>query len=110
MKSRSLALLALAAALAAPGMAFAQTQPDEYRRVPPKTLAVPTDVSPEMQALIARPLNPDWSDQWRTGEEARAYADKQAAGVVKTLPDLMSRMHVKMEASTIDGVKVHVIT
>ena len=44
------------------------------------------------------------------GAEARAYADKQAAGVVQTIPALLDRMHVKMEASTIDGVKVHVIT
>ncbi len=110
MKFGSLALSALLAALATPSMAFAQSQPDIPRQVPAKALVAPPDVSPAMQAIIARPLNPDWNDQWKTGAEARAYADKQAAGVVKTIPALLDRMHVKMEASTIDGVKVHVIT
>ena len=48
-----------------------------------------------------------------SGKPARrraSYADKQAAAVVKTIPALIERMHVKMEASTMDGVKVHVIT
>ena len=101
---------AAAAVLALSGPAFAQSQESGPRHVPAKVLAVPTDVSPGMQAFIARPLNPDWNDQWKTGEEARAYANKQAAGVVKTIPALMERMHVKMQATTMDGVKVHVIT
>jgi monoterpene epsilon-lactone hydrolase len=109
MKSGSLALLALAAALAEPGLALAELEAGP-RHVPAKVLAVPADVSPEMQEIIARPLNPDWNDQWKTGEEARLYADKQAAGVVKTIPALLERMHVKMKASTMDGVKVHVVT
>ena len=39
-----------------------------------KTLPVPTaDISPGMQAIITRPLNPDWNKLWTTGEEARAW-------------------------------------
>jgi acetyl esterase/lipase len=110
MKSGRLAMLGLAAALAVPGMAPAQSQEAGPRHVPAKVLAVPTDVSPEMQEIVARPLNPDWNDQWQSGEEVRRYADKQAAAVVKTIPALLERMHVKMEASTMQGVKVHVIT
>ena len=104
------ASLSFAALLAVSGTALAQSPESGPRHVPAKVLAVPTDVSPQMQEFIARPLNPDWNDQWKTGEEARRYADKQAAGVVKTIPALIERMHVKMEASTMDGVKVHVIT
>ncbi|MCW6512037.1 hypothetical protein [Lichenifustis flavocetrariae] len=53
-------------------------------QVPAKSLTAPTaDLSPGMQAFIAAPLNPDWDKLWKTGEEARAFADKQAAGVLK---------------------------
>ena len=48
------------------------------RKVPAKTLQVPTaDVSPEMQKLIAAPLNPAWNDQFNTGEAWRKFADHQ---------------------------------
>lgn len=110
MKSGIFAVPALALLLALPRTALGQPQESGPRHVPAKMLAVPTDVSPGMQALIARPLNPDWNDQWQTGEEARRYADKQAAAVVKIIPALLARMQVKMEASTIDGVRVHVLT
>ena len=79
--------------------------------VPGKTLPVPTaDISPGMQAFIGAPLNPDWNKLWKTGEEARAYADIQAAATVKTIPAMLERLHVKSEASTLDGVRVHIIT
>ena len=79
--------------------------------VPAKTLAVPTaDVSPAMQAFIARPLNPDWNFHPKTGAEWRAMADKIAAGVVPGLPAMLERLHVKLEHATIDGVKVAVLT
>jgi len=107
---RSLVWLTLASALAVPAMSLAQSPQTRSRDVPAKVLAVPTDVSPEMQEIIARPLNPDWNDQWKSAAEARRYADKQAATVVKTIPGLLERMHVKMEASTVGNVKVHVIT
>jgi epsilon-lactone hydrolase len=41
-------------------------------QVPAKTLPVPTDVSPEMQRIIAAPRNPAWNVLWKTGEEWRA--------------------------------------
>ena len=79
--------------------------------VPAKTLPAPiADISPGMQAIIARPLNPDWDKLWKTGEEARAYADVQAAQTVKGIPAMLARLHVKSEASTLDGVRVHLVT
>ncbi len=79
--------------------------------VPAKTLPVPTaDISPGMQKFIGAPLNPDWNKLWKTGEEARAYADIQAAATVKGIPAMLDRLHVKSEASTIDGVRVHILT
>ena len=109
MKTRT-TMLAAAVMLASPALALAQSPKPGPRDVPAKVLPVPTDVSPQMQEFIARPLNPDWNDQWKTGEQTRRFADKQAAGVVKTIPAMLERMHVKSEASTMDGVKVHILT
>src|ERR1700733_3839124 len=79
--------------------------------VPAKALPAPTaDISPGMQAFVGAPLNPNWNKLWKTGEEARAFADNQAADTVKTIPALLARQHVKSEASTIDGVRVHILT
>jgi hypothetical protein len=79
--------------------------------LPAKALPAPTaDISPGMQAFVGAPLNPNWNKLWKTGEEARAFADKQAADTVKTIPALLERQHVKSEASTIDGVRVHTFT
>src|SRR6201996_5630681 len=79
--------------------------------VPAKALPAPTaDISPGMQAFVGAPLNPSWNKLWKTGEEARAFADGQAADTVKTIPALLERQHVKSEASTIDGVRVHILT
>ena len=103
----------LAAAIAiAPCLAFAQTNEGSGpRQEPAKTLPVPyADISPGMQKLIAGPLNPDWNDQWKTGAEARAYANKQAAGAVKTIPGMMQRLHVSVKPAVMAGVKVFVVT
>ncbi len=105
MMRRSTAAIAIAslatfsAAIAAP------------RDVPAKVIAVPTaDVSPGMQALIAKPLNPDWDKLWSTGAEWRRAADKQAATVEATLPAMLARLDVSSQAMTIDGVRVHVLS
>jgi monoterpene epsilon-lactone hydrolase len=79
--------------------------------VPAKTLPVPVSgVSPGMQAFIAAPLNPDWDKLWKTGEEARKFADVQAANAVKGIPGMLDRLHVKSASSTISGVKVFTLT
>ena len=81
------------------------------RDVPAKVVPVPTaDVSPGLQAFIARPLNPDWDKLWSTGAQWRAAADKQAATVVPGIPAMLARLHVTSVAQTIDGVRVHVLT
>ncbi len=104
---RLLATLACAFLLPATGFAADPSPLD----VPAKALPVPTaDISPGMQAFIGAPLNPNWNKLWKTGEEARAFADVQAAATVKTIPAMLERLNVKSEASIIDGVRVHIIT
>ena len=78
---------------------------------PAKSLPVPTsDICPEMQNFIKAPLNPDWNKLWKSGEEARAFANIQAAGVMKGIQGMKDRMQVSVEPTTMDGVKVYVIT
>ncbi len=105
-RPRRLALMALTLVL---GAATAAT--GAPLDVPAKILPPPTaDISPQMQAIIARPYNPNWNLQYTTGAEWRTFADKQAADTVKTIPGMLDRLHVKIEPSTIAGVKVYAIT
>jgi monoterpene epsilon-lactone hydrolase len=77
---------------------------------PAKTLPVPTDVSPEMQKIIAAPRNPTWNVLWKTGEEWRAAANAQAAKTVQGLPAMRERLHVTVKPATMDGVRVYIVT
>jgi acetyl esterase/lipase len=111
---RGLAKICLIASMAiAPAAVLAQSDAAAPgpRQEPAKTIPVPTaDISPGMQKLIAGPLNPDWNDQWKTGAEARAYANKQAAGAVKTIPAMLKRLHVSIKPAVMAGVKVFIVT
>src|SRR3984957_3268964 len=104
-----LSTLACGALLSFPAVAMAaDSAPLD---VPAKALPVPTaDISPGMQKFIGAPLNPDGNKRGKTGEEARAFADVQAPDTVKTIPAMLERLHVKSEAATIDGVRVHILT
>ena len=77
---------------------------------PAKTLPVPTDVSPEMQKIIAAPRNPTWNVLWKTGEEWRAAANAQAAKTVEGLPAMRERLHVTVKPATMNGVRVYIVT
>ena len=89
---------------------YSQSNNNQPLQVPAKSLPVPTDVSPEMQKLIAAPRNPNWDHLWKTGEEWRKAADAQAAKAVQALPALRQRLHVSVKADTIDGVRVFIVT
>jgi epsilon-lactone hydrolase len=79
-------------------------------QVPAKTLPVPTDVSPEMQRIIAAPRNPNWNVLWKTGEEWRAAANTQAAKTMQTIPALRERLHVTTQPGTMGGVRIYTVT
>src|ERR1700733_13573356 len=106
----ALAALVFAPLAAFPSFATADDAPLAPREEPAKALPVPTDVSPGMQKFIAAPLNPNWNKLWKTGEEWRKAADAMDAGIVRTIPAMAERLHVKIEPSTMDGVKVFIVT
>ena len=63
-----------------------------------------------MQKLIAAPLSPTWNVIPTTAEEWKAQVATGAAAALRALPPLREALRVKVEPSTIDGVKVHIVT
>src|SRR6201995_3775820 len=80
------------------------------RQVPAKTIPVPDTASPQMQAIIAQPYNPNWNVVPKTPAEWKAIVDKAAAAVVATLPEIRDRLGVTVQPTTIAGVKAFVVT
>ncbi len=78
--------------------------------VPAKTLAVPDTVSPQIQKLIGAPLRTGWNVLPKTGEEWKPIVEAGAAATLKNLPGLRERMKVKVEKTTIDGVRAFIVT
>lgn len=101
-------LLAVAAALLLAPAAMAET-PLAPREAPAKSIPVPSDVSPAMQAIIAQPLRTNWDKPPTTPEAWKQYSDSIATAVAPTIPVMAERLHVKVEPGTIDGVRVYTI-
>src|SRR5580704_15802530 len=80
------------------------------REMPARIIPVPDTVSPQLQKIIAAPINPNWRDFPKTGAEWKAQVDTAAAAAVKALPALRSQLHVKTEPVTIDGVRAFMVT
>jgi epsilon-lactone hydrolase len=91
-------------------MAQAQTPAPGTLDVPAKTLSAPTDVSPQLQKIIGAPLRTNWDKRPKTGEEWKPVADAGAAALIKNVPGMMERLKVKVEKTTIDGVRAFVVT
>ena len=86
-------------------IANAQTPPSGPLQVPAKTLSAPTDVSPQLQKIIGAPLRTNWDIRPKTGEEWKPVADAGAAALIKNVPGMLERLKVKVEKTTIDGVR-----
>jgi epsilon-lactone hydrolase len=96
--------------LATLAKANAQGPPPGAIEVPAKTIPVPTDVSPQLQKLIAAPLRTNWDIRPKTGEEWKPVADAGAAALIKNVPGMLERLKVKVEKTTIDGVRAFIVT
>jgi epsilon-lactone hydrolase len=92
------------------GTASAQTPSSGTLEVPAKTLPAPADVSPQLQKIIGAPLRSNWDIHPKTGEEWKPVADAGAAVLAKAVPGMMERLKVKVEKTTIDGVRAFVLT
>jgi acetyl esterase/lipase len=78
--------------------------------VPAKKITVPTDVSPQLQKIIGAPLRSNWDIHPKSGEEWKPIADAGAAVLAKTVPGMLERLKVKVEKTTIDGVRAFIVT
>jgi monoterpene epsilon-lactone hydrolase len=90
--------------------AWAQSQPSGTREVAARSIPVPETVSPRMQALIARPINPRHSLSPQTTAEWKAIVDEAARAVVAGLPKLRETLGVTVEPTTIAGVKAFIVS
>jgi len=108
MKTRRLALL-LTASFVIATAAIAQEVP--VRQVPARDLPTPTaDVSAGMQKVIGGPLQSVWNDHPKDAEAWKAWVKTRSDALAETLPELRSRLGVKVEPTTIAGVPAFVVT
>jgi monoterpene epsilon-lactone hydrolase len=68
---------------------------------------VPNTVSPQVQAMIAAPLSPNWNVVPKSVEEWRALSAPSAG---RGLPALRERFGVRSEALTVNGVNAYMVT
>ena len=105
--------LTAATLLLAPA-ASAQTQtptpPLAPRDVPAKSIPVPTTVSPQLQAVIAQPLSSGWNTPPTTPDDWAQLVKKREVASAANVQPMADRLHVAIEPSTIDGVKVYILT
>ncbi|TGD96808.1 alpha/beta hydrolase [Methylobacterium nonmethylotrophicum] len=79
-------------------------------QVPAKSVPVPADVSPQMAKIIGAPLRSNWNIHPKTGEEWKPVAEAGAAALGKLVPGMLERLKVKVERTTIDGVRAFILT
>ncbi len=81
------------------------------RLVPERIIPVPTDVSPQLQREIARPLNPLMHVQPDTLQQWREIVAKGEGVVTQELMDSARRLFtVDIQSGSIGGVKIHTVT
>jgi acetyl esterase/lipase len=80
------------------------------RDLPARTIPVPDTVSPRIQKLIAAPPPGTWNVIPTTTEDWKAQVNTGAEATLKGLPALRESLHVKVEPTTIGGVKAFAVT
>src|SRR4051812_7372852 len=82
----------------------------QTRDVPAKQVPVPETVSPQMQKLIGQPLGATYNQIPATNEEWKKQIGGVEAATVKGLPALRETLKVKVEPTTLGGVKAYLVT
>lgn len=82
----------------------------EARAVPARTIPVPVTVSPQMQRVISRPIDPGFSEVPSNADEWKERVDKAARGSIAGLPALRDALGVTVQATMLGGVKAYIVT
>ena len=104
-----LAPLSLALAVVVPALAFAEGTTLSSREVPARSVPVPSTVSPEMQQLIAAPLDPGWKEVPTSSDEWKARREKLSTNFLKFLPELRKGFGVTVKQQEIGGVNCYTV-
>src|SRR5580704_6002741 len=104
--ARPIWLLVVAAAFAA-GSGWAL---ENIRQIPARSLPVPETVSAAMQPVIGAPLAPIWNTHPKSAQEWKEFVQQLADMRMKILPGLREKMGVKVEPTTIGGIKAFTVT
>jgi epsilon-lactone hydrolase len=107
MKSVRLLCLLVAATIVGVGAGSAL---ENARQVPARALPVPETASPGMQAVIGAPLPAYWNIHPKSAQEWKDWVAQRADVTLKSLPALREKMGVKVEPTTIAGVKAFIVT
>jgi epsilon-lactone hydrolase len=92
------------------GPAVAQSGPPGTREVPARSIPVPDTVSPQMQAVVARPFNPNFNLVPETTADWKKRVEDAARNVVATLPRLREALGVSVEPTMMGAVKAFTVT
>ena len=71
---------------------------------------VPETVSAAMQAVIGAPLAPIWNTHPKSAQEWKEFVQQLADMRMKILPGLREKVGVKVEPTTIRGIKAFTVT
>jgi acetyl esterase/lipase len=90
--------------------AVAQSGEPGAREVPARSIPVPDTVSPQMQAIIAKPFNPSFNLVPETTADWKKRVDDAARNVMATLPRLREALGVSVEPTMVGEVKAFIVT
>jgi epsilon-lactone hydrolase len=83
---------------------------NKAREVPARLIPVPVTVSPELQAVISRPLNPSLRIVPKTSEEWRFIVAKESEQDTPVLAQLRKLFPVDIKTDIKGGVKTYIVT
>jgi monoterpene epsilon-lactone hydrolase len=115
--SRRKLLLASALAALAPGLfaggigrAVARNAAPAARMIPEHPLPIPATVSDAMKPVVGAPLPAGWNVVPKTAQEWRDLAAASGEGAGPVLAEIREKLGVKLEVTTMAGVRVYIST